>query len=90
MTETKTDPLNGSRYFLSRAYLVVLEPGLYGLYRNVECEEPNPKTGKVVREKIKAVGPLVVLRETKEGEQPEMKTVHPVSGKELSLIHADR
>lgn len=81
--------MNQKRVFLSPAYLTVLERGmgLYGLYRNVEVEEPG-KDGKPVREKLRAIGPIGVFREAREGERIDLRTVHPENGKELRLVRA--
>jgi hypothetical protein len=79
------------RTFMSKAYIQELEKGLFGLYRNIEMEEPDPKTGKPVREKIKAIGPIKLLREAQKGEEKRvvLVTVHPVELRELALVEVE-
>jgi hypothetical protein len=73
------------RTFLTSAFLIEVEPGLFGLYRSIEQEEFDRKKMKPVREKLKNVGPIALFRECKEGESIDMTTFHPVSKKPLSL-----
>lgn len=77
------------RTFLSKAYLMVLEDKTYGLYRNIEMETDKVGSdGKKIREKVKAIGPLKVLREAERGEDElvVLKTVHPETFRELALV----
>ena len=82
------NPLGDKRIFLEPAYLVEVEKGTYGLYRNVVMEFFDKEKGKPVREKLKAVGPIGLFREAQNDEErrkPDMKTVHPVTQRELLL-----
>lgn len=77
------------RTFMSRAYLLPMEKNLYGLYRNIEVEDP--ETGK--REKAgKPIGPIRVLRPIRRGEDQSLvrvRTVHPKTGEALDLVEWD-
>lgn len=81
MSEEENKPVI-PRTFLGRAYLAEIEKGLYGLYRQMEME--NPETGQ--REKCgKPLGPIRILRQ-KEGDEPvHLRTVHPTTGQMLDL-----
>jgi hypothetical protein len=71
-----------ARTWMSKAYLIQVEKNLYGLYRHLEQE--NPDTG--LREKVgKPIGPIRLLRPAKGDDQVVIRTVHPVTGQELSL-----
>lgn len=62
----------GLRTFMSPAYILEVEKGLYEMYRDIEVEE----NGK--REKFgKKVGPIMVLRRKQKGEQADFTTVDP-------------
>ena len=80
------------RTFLTAAYLQEVEKGVFGLFRNIEVEEPNERTGKAVREKVKAVGPISLLREARKGEEEKivLHSFHPVSKRPIALVELDR
>lgn len=77
--------MSAPRVFASPAFLKALEKDLYGLFRSIETEEKDERTGAVVREKVKDVGPLALFREAREGDEVSMRTVHPVTARELKL-----
>ena len=86
--EKKQNPLGDKRIFLEAAYLTEVERGTYGLYRNLVVEFFDKEKGRPVREKLKAVGPIGIFRECQgeeERRKPDMKTIHPTTGKELLL-----
>lgn len=72
------------RTFLSRAYLLQLEPGLYGLFRDVLQEDP--ESGR--REKVgKPLGPIRLLRKKERPDETTViRTVHPSTGEDLDLV----
>lgn len=77
------------RVFMSAAYIMEIEPKTYGLYRNIEMETDRVgPDGKKIREKVKAIGPIRLLREAEPGEEQlvVLRTVHPETFKELSLV----
>lgn len=90
--DKKPDPLNGDRYFMGKGYIMELEKGLFGLFRNVEVESVDKKTGKSFREKIKAIGPISLLREAKADEMQRvvLRTIHPTTYKEIALVEVDQ
>lgn len=71
------------RIYLSKAYLKEVELNLFGLFRDCMVEDPetghSEKTGRTI-------GPIALLRPVEKGEQATLRTVHPATGKELSLI----
>lgn len=77
------------RTFMGKAYLQELERDLYGLFRNIEVEEIG-KDGKPVREKLKAIGPIRLLREARKGEETQvvLRTFHPTENRPLDLVEA--
>ena len=79
------------RTFLGKAYLQILERNLYGIFRDVLVEEDDPKTGKPVREKLKSLGPLKLLREAEKGEEQRvvLRSHHPVENREISLVELE-
>lgn len=84
MTDKKVVPT-----FAGKAYVMVLEKGLYGLYRDVFTEEIDPSTGQPVREKMGSIGPIKLLREMQKGEEQlvVLKTSHPLDvAKIISLV----
>ena len=87
--DKKEVPKLKNRVFMSAAYVMEIEPKTYGLYRNIEMEtDQTGPDGKKVREKIKAVGPIRLLREAEPGEEQKvvLRTVHPETFKELNLV----
>lgn len=77
------------RTFLSKAYLRELEPGTFGLFRNLEVEEVDPKTGQPVREKVgRPIGPIGLLREAAKGEEAQvvLRTYHPTQNRPIELV----
>lgn len=77
--------VSGKKIFLSKAYLVEDEPGVFVLFRNILEEGFDKAKGKPVREKMGPPFPLGVFRECREGEQPDLRTVHPTTMRELLL-----
>jgi hypothetical protein len=79
------------KIFASAAFLKVLEKNLYGLYRSilVELDELGPD-GKPIREKVKDVGPISLLREARKGEEDKvvLRSHHPKEDRELALVEA--
>jgi hypothetical protein len=75
-----------NRTFMSRAYLLPIDRELFGLYRNVEQEDP--ETGQ--REKLgKPIGPIKILRRKRPDDKAEavrVRTVHPKTGESLELV----
>lgn len=70
--------------YLTKAYVKQLEKGLYGLFRNLEFEDD-----KGVREKVKEIGPIRLLREAKmpdEDKQVVLKTYDPIRQIEIGLV----
>lgn len=78
--EDKKEPLGGNKVFLSKAFLVEVEKKTYGLFRSVMIETPAG-----VREKVKDVGPIDILREIEGQEQPDMETFHPTEKRLMKL-----
>ncbi len=80
------------RTFLSKAYIVELEKGLWGLYRDVLVETNEfDKEGKPIREKVgKPLGPIGVLREMQKGEEEKviLRSYDPKLDKLLELVKA--
>jgi hypothetical protein len=69
------------RTFLSPAYLVEVEKGTYGLYRNFT--QLNEETG--VKEKVgKPIGPIKLFREAK-GQDPVHMRTSAKDGRPLNL-----
>lgn len=80
------------RTFLSKAYLKEVERGTFGLFRDLVFEEADKKTGSLIREKSgKPIGPIRLLREARKGEENRvvMRTMHPKTGKAISLVEDD-
>ena len=74
-------PVDRPRVFLTPAYVREAEPGLYEMWRDVEVEED----GK--REKFgKSVGPIMVLREARQGESVDFITTRGERVLELHRI----
>ena len=73
------------RLFLGPGYLKVTERNTYGLFRDLFSEHVDPKTLEKERVKLREVGPIGIFREAEGDELVEMRTVHPVTGKELKL-----
>jgi hypothetical protein len=84
---------NKPKVWLSAAYLRILEPNVFGLYRDALVEEKDQRTGKVTREKTgKPIGPIRLLREAKMPEEDKvvvLRTVHPTTGKEIALVEIE-
>ena len=71
------------RTFMGKGYVVLLEKGLYGLYRDVLVQEGD------VREKAGSIGPIKLLREAQKGEEAliVLRTSHPNDpGKIIELV----
>lgn len=77
----------GDRVFMTPAYIVVLERGTYGLYRDLVIEKS--VSGTKVREKLKSIGPIGLFREREDGDDASsiaLRTFHPTEGREISLV----
>ena len=72
------------RTFMGPAYLLPMEKGLYGLYRDITVEDPETNE----REKAGKIGPIKVLRKAEGDEQIFLRTVHPKTGEALELTEA--
>ena len=81
-------PKKVPRTFLSPAYLKVIEDKTFGLFRSVTIEEFDRTRGYPVRVPAGEIGPIRVLREAEPGEEARvvLKTFHPLTMKELSLV----
>ncbi len=79
------DPLDGKRYFLGKAFLREVDPGTFGLFRDLLEETKDPANGKAIREKLKSLGPLQVFRRIENDERPDLRTIDPKTGQEISL-----
>jgi hypothetical protein len=79
------------KVFASPAFLKIMDKDVYGLFRSIIVEEFNETTGKTVREKVKDVGPISLLRELRKGEDKKvvLRTHHPVDNRELSLVELE-
>lgn len=78
------------RTFASKAYVLELERGLYGLFRDIEVETDKVgPDGKNVREKNGKIGPISLLRPCKEGEQPVMQTFDHRTNSVIELAEYD-
>lgn len=84
MTQDKESKNKVPRTFLSPAFLVQVEPKLYGLYRSVEIEAIK-KDGTTYREKIKDIGPIALFREAEGDEEVDMQTFHPIDKRPMAL-----
>lgn len=73
------------RYFLGKAYLTEVERGTFALNRDMIYEHFDRTKRQVVREKLKVVGPIGLFRECEGEERPDLRTVHPVTTRELNL-----
>lgn len=86
--EKKQNPLGDKRVFAGKAYLLEVEKGTYGLYRDIILEYFDKEKGRPQREKLKSIGPIGLFREAQNDEErrkPDMKTVHPTTMRELLL-----
>lgn len=86
----EADDVDGVKMFASPAFLKPLEKGLFGLFRNIEVEyrDKTDNHGERVREKLKTIGPIKVLRVAQPGEEQliRLRTVHPDTGDLLELV----
>ncbi len=79
------------RTFATRAYLQEVEPRTFMLFRNVEAEVIDEKTGKMTREKVSQIcmSPFP-LREydpkTDDERQIVLNTFHPVEQRPMKLV----
>jgi hypothetical protein len=74
-----------AKVFMTPAYLIEVERGLYGLYRNIEREDVDRSSGKVSREKVRAVGPMSLFMESRPGQPVNLRSNHPKTGAPLQL-----
>ena len=74
------------RTFLTRAYLVEVDPGVYVLHRNMEQME------KGVRETVQRFPISPPMREARKGEERlvKLRTVHPETGRVIELVEMDK
>jgi hypothetical protein len=84
MDDVKEDSKK-ARYFLSRAFLLPLEKGVFGLFRSMLEEDPETKKREKVGEPI---GPIRLLRTANkdEAEKVVIRTVHPKTQELLELV----
>lgn len=78
--------MTAKRKFLSKAYLVEIEKGTFGLYRDyMETHEEN---GEEITEKVgKPLGPLDLFREASaKDKRIDMLTFHPTESRPISLV----
>ena len=74
--ENKTIP----RTFVSPAFLMEIDTGTYGLYRNIEMEIDG------VREKIgNSIGPIGIFRKCQGDEKPDLETFDQLNHLPLKL-----
>ena len=93
MSEEIVEKKKVPRTFLSKAYIMELEKGLWGLYRDllVETDVKDEKTGDQIREKVgKPLGPIGLLREMQKGEEEHvvLRSYDAKSDKLLELVKA--
>jgi hypothetical protein len=83
VSEEKENP--PVRTFLTRAYLVEVEEGVYVLHRNMEVME------KGARETTQRFPISPPLREARKGEEKAVKlrTVHPTTGRGIELVELE-
>lgn len=79
------DPMGGKKVFLSAAFLVMVEKGVFGLFRSLLEEQVDPTSGLPVREKIKDIGPIALFHESRPDEKTVMETFHPLEHRLLKL-----
>lgn len=81
--KSRLDP-NVKRVYLTKAFLVEVEPKTFGLYRSTMIEY---KDG--TEEKVNDVGPISLFREIEEKEKTsstvDLQTFHPVEKRPMSL-----
>lgn len=73
------------RTFMSPAFIREVERGTFGLFRSIEVEEKDERTGKVTREKLRDVGPIGLFRECVGGEREDLTSFHPVEKRPMRL-----
>lgn len=78
------------RTYASPAFLKEVEKGTFRLFRSVEAEYVDPKTGEKRREKVKDldISPFP-LREYQSGEDERLivlRSFHPTEHRELALV----
>lgn len=75
------------KFFLGKAYLVVVEEGTFALQRDLIIQFFDKDKRKPVREKVKSIGPIGLFRECEgeERQRPDLRTIHPVTMQELLL-----
>lgn len=81
------EAVKGKRVFLSKAYLQPLEPGIFGLFRNLMVEEVSGQPEKLG----KALGPIRVLRARRPDDPDEavvLQTFDAASGQVVYLVEA--
>lgn len=77
------------RTFLSPAFLVEVEPRIFGLYRSLEMEEFDQKNGCSSREKIKDIGPISLFRECERDEKEDLVSFHPTEHRPMRIRRVD-
>ncbi len=90
MNEEKKEPK--MRSFLSPGYVKEIEPGVYGIFREVQTEQKD-NNGNLVREPLgEPLGPLgKPLREARKGEEHlvVLRSFHPKEKRPIDLVEAE-
>lgn len=73
------------RIFMTPGYVRLLEPGVYGLFRKVEVEAVDERTGRPGRECAGELGPIGVFREARAGEEVVLESWHPAENRRVLL-----
>lgn len=93
MSKKEKKPEPKMKTFLTPGYIKELDTDLYGVFRNVEVEEKDKRTGRWVREKLQELGPLgKPLREARKGEEAKvvLRSHHPITNLPLDLVEDDQ
>jgi len=93
MSKKEKKPQPKMKTFLTPGYIKELDNDLYGVFRNVEVEEKDKRTGRWVREKLQELGPLgKPLREARKGEEAMvvLRSHHPITNLPLELVEDDQ
>lgn len=96
---TKIDPEDGEasakrelkeRVFMGPGYVMPLDKGTFGLYRDIYVKAHDPRTGKEVKERLgKPVGPIKVVRPRGKDDPAEavvLRTYDPGTDKVIELV----
>lgn len=77
------------RTFRTPRYLKILEKDTYGVFVDLVCEtDRKDEAGNAIREKLRTIGPIQVLRPARldEKENVVMRTVNPDTFQEIELV----